>query len=159
MNTTELYNTVMLCYGMISEFCTEETCPIMSGGPSVEYRWPMPSGKGKKETPQSLPAPNYVDNLAGWCFTQLNDTTVFVKDGETYPKTFIPVCKKILGRLFRVFAHLYNCHWESVRTAKAEAHINTSFKHFYFFVKEFNLVDDKSMEPLKHVIDTINASP
>ena len=34
----------------------------------------------------------------------------------------------------------------------AEAHANTLFKHFYYFVKEFNLVDDKEFDPLKELI-------
>jgi len=34
------------------------------------------------------------------------------------------------------------------------AHLNTCFKHFIYFVKEFKLVDDKELAPLK---DTIQA--
>jgi hypothetical protein len=34
-----------------------------------------------------------------------------------------------------------------------EAHLNTAFKHFYLFVKEFDLVDKKEMAPLHHIID------
>ena len=158
---TELYKSKLLCYGMVSEFCTPDVCPTMSGGPSVEYRWPVPSTdkKSRKETPVSMPAAQYVDNLAEWCFTELNDTAVFVRDGETYPKTFLPACKKILSRLFRVYAHIYNCHWAHVRAVKAEAHINTSFKHFYFFVTEFRLVDEKAMEPLRTVIHQLTTAP
>ncbi len=37
-----------------------------------------------------------------------------------------------------------------------EAHLNTGFKHFYLFVKEFDLVDDKEMEPLQDHIDRIH---
>ena len=147
----------MMCYGMVSEVCTPDRCPTMSGGPSVEYRWPVATPGSKKETPVSMPAAEYIGNLADWCFEVLNDTTVFVKDDEPYPKTFIKTCKKLLDRLFRVFAHIYNCHWQDVREAKAEAHVNTSFKHFYFFVKEFNLVDDKAMAPLAPVIRQVAA--
>ena len=28
-----------LLYGTVAEVCTEETCPIMSGGPKYEYLW------------------------------------------------------------------------------------------------------------------------
>ena len=31
---------------------------------------------------------------------------------------------------------------------KQEAHINTCYKHFYYFVKEFGLIQSKEMEPL-----------
>jgi len=29
-----------------------------------------------------------------------------------------------------------------------EPHVNTCYKHFYYFVCEFNLVDKKELEPL-----------
>ena len=38
---------------------------------------------------------------------------------------------------------------------KAEAHGNTLFKHYYYFVKEFALVDEKEFEPLQDLIDRI----
>uniref|UniRef100_A0A8C0JH80 Uncharacterized protein n=1 Tax=Chelonoidis abingdonii TaxID=106734 RepID=A0A8C0JH80_CHEAB len=33
----------------------------------------------------------------------------------------------------------------------SEAHVNTCYKHFYYFVKEFNLIDTKELEPLKEM--------
>lgn len=38
---------------------------------------------------------------------------------------------------------------------QAEAHGNTLFKHFYYFVKEFQMVDDKEFAPLIDLIDKI----
>ena len=32
-----------------------------------------------------------------------------------------------------------------------EAHVNSCYKHFYYFVLEFNLVDSKEFEPLVSV--------
>ena len=29
-----------------------------------------------------------------------------------------------------------------------EAHVNTCYKHYYYFVSEFSLVDKKELEPL-----------
>jgi len=29
-----------------------------------------------------------------------------------------------------------------------EAHVNTCYKHFYFFVTEYDLIDKKELEPL-----------
>ena len=34
-----------------------------------------------------------------------------------------------------------------------EAYLNTAFKRFLFFVKEFDLVTEKDMRPLKDLID------
>ncbi len=45
------------------------------------------------------------------------------------------VAKTILKRLFRVYAHIYHQHFDSVIQLQEEAHLNTSFKHFIFFVQ------------------------
>ena len=34
----DFFNRINLAYGIISEYCTRETCPTMSGGPRYEYR-------------------------------------------------------------------------------------------------------------------------
>ena len=33
VNTIEFYNEISLLYGTLMEFCTQESCPIMSAGP------------------------------------------------------------------------------------------------------------------------------
>ena len=35
VNTTDFYNSTMLLYSTLVEFCTPETCPVMSAGPKV----------------------------------------------------------------------------------------------------------------------------
>ena len=32
-----------------------------------------------------------------------------------FGKNFLPTAKKILSRMFRVYAHVYHCHWEKVK--------------------------------------------
>uniref|UniRef100_A0A096MB78 MOB kinase activator 3A n=1 Tax=Poecilia formosa TaxID=48698 RepID=A0A096MB78_POEFO len=68
--------------------------------------------------------------------------------GTPFPKCFMQVAKKILSRLFRVFVHVYIHHFDRVSQMGAEAHVNTCYKHFYYFVTEFNLTDHKELEPL-----------
>ncbi|UYV65071.1 MOB3B, partial [Cordylochernes scorpioides] len=65
-----------------------------------------------------------------------------------FPKNFIPNCKKILTRLFRVFVHVYIHHFDRLVSIGAEAHVNTCYKHFYYFITEFDLVSQKELEPL-----------
>jgi len=36
-----------------------------------------------------------------------------------------------------------------------EAHLNTCFKHFYYFITEFSLVDKKELLPLQELIDNL----
>ncbi|KAL0181380.1 hypothetical protein M9458_023786, partial [Cirrhinus mrigala] len=58
------------------------------------------------------------------------------------------VCKKILSRLFRVFVHVYIHHFDMICSMGAEAHINTCYKHYYYFISEFSLIDHSELEPL-----------
>lgn len=59
----------------------------------------------------------------------------FFFPGVPFPKNFMSVAKTILKRLFRVYAHIYHQHFDSVMQLQEEAHLNTSFKHFIFFVQ------------------------
>lgn len=63
--------------------------------------------------------------------------------------------KTILKRLFRVYAHIYHEHFGQVVDLSEEAHLNTSFKHFIFFVQEFNLIDKRELAPLQELIDSL----
>lgn len=78
--------------------------------------------------------------------------------GTPFPKTFMQVAKKILSRLFRVFVHVYIHHFDCVSQMGAEAHVNTCYKHFYYFVTEFNLIDHKELEPLVSICVKENKS-
>lgn len=72
--------------------------------------------------------------------------------GVPFPKNFQQVCKKILSRLFRVFVHVYIHHFDSICSMGAEAHINTCYKHYYYFISEFNLIDHSELEPLVRLV-------
>lgn len=63
------------------------------------------------------------------------DRYVCLITGVPFPKNFMSVAKTILKRLFRVYAHIYHQHFDSVMQLQEEAHLNTSFKHFIFFVQ------------------------
>ncbi|ETO08927.1 mps one binder kinase activator-like 1A, partial [Reticulomyxa filosa] len=75
--------------------------------------------------------------------------------GVQFPKNFRSICKTILKRLFRVYGHIYHSHIEKMAQLECEAHLNTCFKHFIYFVKEFKLVDDKELAPLKDIIQAM----
>lgn len=66
---------------------------------------------------------------------RLTDIHVYLIIGVPFPKNFMSVAKTILKRLFRVYAHIYHQHFDSVMQLQEEAHLNTSFKHFIFFVQ------------------------
>ena len=84
------------------------------------------------------------------------DVTVIVwLTGVPFPKNFMNIAKTILKRLFRVYAHIYHQHFQQVIKLAEEAHLNTSFKHFIFFVKQFDLVDKRELAPLQELIDKL----
>lgn len=91
-----------------------------------------------------------------WVEKQIYDESVFPPDSSTeFPKSFTKTCKKILSRMYRVFVHVYIHHFDQLTAMNAEAHGNTLFKHYYYFVKEFDLVDAKELEPLQDLIERI----
>jgi MOB kinase activator 1 len=141
---------VNLLYGMVTEYCTPKTCPIMSAGSKYEYYW---SDGVKYKKPSKLSAPEYVDELMHWTHKQLSDTALFpTKLGTAFPKTFKSTVKAICRRLFRVYAHIYLHHMDTIQLVKSEMHLHTSFKHFYLFCKQFELVDKKEWTPLNDIL-------
>ncbi|KAB0405250.1 hypothetical protein E2I00_004641 [Balaenoptera physalus] len=173
VHVVDFFNRINLIYGTICEFCTERTCPVMSGGPKYEYRW---QDDLKYKKPTALPAPQYMNLLMDWIEVQINNEDIFPtcvarspsltiypekvclaedEDGVPFPKNFLQICKKILCRLFRVFVHVYIHHFDRVIVMGAEAHVNTCYKHFYYFVTEMNLIDRKELEPLDGGVSSV----
>lgn len=91
-----------------------------------------------------------------WIEQQINNEDLFpVTVGISFPKNYISSVKKIMTRLFRVFVHVYIHHFDKLVGIGAEPHINTCYKHFYYFVSEFSLVDKKELEPLKQLTERL----
>ena len=103
-----------------------------------------------------------------WVETQINDEQVLlcwryrklylqtfqlfpVTTDIPFPKSFQPQCKKILTRLYRVFVHVYVHHFDRIMSIGAEPHVNTCYKHFYYFVTEFDLINEKEFAPLQEM--------
>eukprot|EP00026_Physarum_polycephalum_P015928 Phypoly_transcript_16732.p1 GENE.Phypoly_transcript_16732~~Phypoly_transcript_16732.p1 ORF type:complete len:225 (+),score=31.32 Phypoly_transcript_16732:99-773(+) len=153
MNTIELYNNMNLCYGIVNNFCTPNSCPHMNAGPKAQYYWP--ADKNKKEKPLDLPAAEYIEKVVGWILELLDDNSIFPEHTSEFGPNFLPTVKKILSRMFRVYAHIYHSHLDKMKSLEAEAHLNTCFKHFYYFTKEFDLIAAKEMVPLEGVISQL----
>lgn len=156
VNTVHFYNAANMIYGTCAEFCTEQACPVMSAGPKFEYLWKDNTAKYKK--PTRVSAPVYIDNLLSWVNDQIGNSQLFpVDENDKFPKNFLQQVKVIYKRLFRLYAHIYYSHFEKIRAIGANAHLNTCFKHFVFFIQEFNLVDDAEMQPLARLIKKFSA--
>jgi MOB kinase activator 1 len=148
-----------MLYSTVTEFCSPTACPTMSAGQRYEYLWadPLPpstTSPGKSTTPHSktlsvagggargeplkMSAPEYVDTLMTYIQSRIDDETTFPsKIGVPFPRGFQGVVKTIWRRLFRVYAHVYCEHFSVIVGLGLESHLNTSFKHFVLFAKEF----------------------
>lgn len=111
-----------------------------------EYQFPLPHHSVSPSHPFSP-----LGHKGKRSFLAASYLFLFVPLGVPFPKNFLQICKKILCRLFRVFVHVYIHHFDRVIVMGAEAHVNTCYKHFYYFVTEMNLIDRKELEPLVSV--------
>ncbi|VDN05632.1 unnamed protein product [Thelazia callipaeda] len=150
VNVLDFFNQVSMLFGTISDHCTKESCPKMCAGPKFEYIWM----DGQKNI--NCPAPLYIDYLMTWIHEQLDDENVFPSQiGQPFPPNFLYITKAIAKRLFRVYAHVYHQHLELIEQLNAVEHLNTSFKHFMLFIREFDLIDSKQLAPLRSFIDQV----
>lgn len=150
VNTVDFFNAASVLYGALEEFCTPVTCPVMRAGRKYEYLW---ADGVKYKKPVRLSAPEYIEKLFDWIEGQMDDSNVFPVDyGKAFPPNFRDIVRRIFKRLFRVYAHIYHSHFKSVVALGVEAHLNTCFKHFIFFTKQFNLIDEKELAPLRELI-------
>jgi len=153
VHVVDFFNRVNVIYGILSEFCTEQSCPTMSGGAKYEYHW-CDGVQYKK--PTALPAPQYISLLMDWIEAQINNEDIFpIKVGVPFPKNYLQTVRKMLSRMFRVFVHIYIHHFDKLVAMGAEPHVNTCYKHFYYFTTEFNLVKKEELEPLRHLTEKI----
>jgi len=151
VNTVDFYNQINMLYGTIQDYCTEESCSIMTAGPKYEYHWSDGTAR-----PIKCSAPKYIDLLMTWVQEQLEDDKIFPETiGVPFPKNFQSICKNILKKLFRVYAHIYHCHFPIIIQLGEEPHLNTSLKHFVYFCNEFNLIEQKQFAPLSDLIDKL----
>ncbi|OZJ05529.1 hypothetical protein BZG36_01909 [Bifiguratus adelaidae] len=138
-NTFEFFNYITMFHGIISDYCTPHTCPVMSGGPGVEYAW---IDANQKKTRYS--APHYFDTMATWIHGQLADESRFpTKSGLEFPKDFVYTVRTIFRHLIRVLIHIYHSHYDKILNLTAEAHFNALFAHFVCFGKEFELLEQR----------------
>lgn len=72
-----------------------------------------------------------------------------------FPKNFVTIIKQIFTRFFRVFAIIYTHHYSKLEQVGGVSHLNTSFKHFMYFVWEFDLVANSELDALKDIVQEI----
>ncbi|GFN98738.1 mob kinase activator 2 [Plakobranchus ocellatus] len=143
-HTISFFNHVNLLYGVVSEYCTAETCPSMSAPDNVQYFWYDDKGKKSKHT-----APQYIDFVMAHIQKLVNDEAVFpTKFDHAFPADLEVVVKRIHKYLFHVLAHMYHAHYSLLRQLHLHAHLNTVFTHLMVFTSKFDLVPDRETDIL-----------
>lgn len=149
----DFHKQVCWLYATISEHCTRQQCPEMTAGMN-KYLW----SHEPERRPVDLCASEYIYHSLEWVQQQLDDDDMFPAKSvnKEFPPNFGLVAQTIAKRLFRVFAHVYHHHLTHVRILKEEAHMNTSLKHFIYFVKEFDLITPNELAPLKDYVEKLD---
>jgi hypothetical protein len=146
LHCIDFLNLMNLLYGLVYEHaCRTESCPRMTAGPAYEFLW-NPSNKRGVER---VPAPKYIEFVLAWAEQELYSLADHAANRKS--------CRKLAQRFHRIFAHFYHHHLADLLEMNALAHLNTSYLHFYFFVKEFQLVGAKELEPMRALIELLLA--
>lgn len=141
----DFFNNLNHFYGVISEFCSIQSCPNMSASNGLAFTWP---DQNKRQV--SLPAPTYIDYVMSWVQKLLDDESVFpTKSGREFHPSFPSTAKHIYKQLFRIFAHIYHAHFNEILHLSLEAHFNSLFAHYVAFGKEYDLVDPTDFQDLQ----------
>jgi len=141
-NIFDFYQNLNLFYGVVSECCTQQSCPAMSAGPSLNYTWINHDRKSVQ-----LPAPTYIDYVMTWIQNLLDDEATFpTKSGRDFSQSFPSTAKHVYRQLLRVFAHIYHSHYTQILHLRSEPHFNSLFAHFLAFGKEYELLDIKDIK-------------
>ncbi|KAJ6621765.1 Mob1/phocein [Mycena sp. CBHHK59/15] len=141
VNIFDFYTNLNEFYGVLTEFCTQQNCPTMSAGTTLNYTW---INQDRKHV--HLPAPTYIDYVMTWVQNMLDDDNVFpTKSGQDFPPSFPSTVKHIYRQLLRVFAHIYHAHYAQILHLRSEPHFNSLFAHFLAFGSEFELLELKDV--------------
>jgi len=93
-----------------------------------------------------------------WVEDQINNESLFPSSSDTpFPRNYLAVVKQIFTRMFRIFAIIYTNHFTKLEQMGAAAHLNTSFKHYMFFIWQFDLVDARELVALQHIVGELRA--
>lgn len=151
LNVFEFYNHLNKFYGVIAEYVTPERYPTMNADPRTEYVWMTTPNRSV-----SLPANQYIEYALTWMSNKINDQSIFpTKSGMAFPPSFAKDIKGICRQMFRIIAHIYWNHFEKLVHLSLEAHWISYFSHFISFIREFDLLDSKELEPLSMLIDNL----
>tara|TARA_B100000780_G_C21002573_1_gene401145 strand:- start:12 stop:692 length:681 start_codon:yes stop_codon:yes gene_type:complete len=152
VNTVDFFNEVSLLFGLVAAEGSEMFTSKGEGFPTgFEYRWA--DGVTIKK-PIRCSSPEYVDYVMTWVDGQINNEQIFPPSEDVpFPDNFFNYIRDIFKRLFRAFAIIYSQEplFAIFTSIEAAPHLNTSFKHFMFFVLEHKLVAPQEMKAIDNI--------
>ena len=148
----DLFKHVNKACGVLTPYCTPQTCPKMTAGPKFQWVWSDETGVCE------VSAPQYTNAILTWLQIQFDDDELFPnKLGPSFPADFHEQVKLMMYKMFILYAHIYHHHFTDMQIMDAEAHLNTSFKYFIYFSREYSLIADDDFKPLKELIRAVFA--
>ena len=148
VNAVEYLNRVDKLYASCSLFCTSDTCPMFNAGPHYHYFWEDES----TTDPVQLSTPEYLLQLKLWTKRNLANQTLFPRtNGEPLSANAKAILETVFRRTTRILAHLYLCHFKSVRNFQVEPVINTILAHYTLFALRYKMISPTDVEMLAPV--------
>ena len=151
----DFFNEVSLIWGIITDMGLPSYRPGEGFPPGFEYLW---ADGVTVKTPIVCSSSEYAEYVMAWVEVQVNNEAVFPSSAAAaFPKNYLSVVKQIFTRMFRLYAIIYTQHFSRLEEMGAAVHLNTSFKHFIFFVWEFELVDPRELGALSRIVAELRA--
>lgn len=155
-HTDSIFRSIDALFQGITTFCTAQSCPTMTAGKGYKYIWHEQNHNRDQNNTLEVSAPDYIALLISYIQSNLSNRDFFpLSSSGNYPVNFDDIVKQIMNKAFRFYAHVYYHHMKQLKSANLDLSFNSSFRHFVFFVYEFNLIDKDQVEPLRDTIQTI----
>lgn len=152
----QFFHEVELLYTSCSLFCTSDTCPMFNAGPQYMYFWDDVDAAN----PIQVSAPEYFTNLKRFIKRNLQDPTIIPnKSGTPLDENQLNVIKACYRRLFRILAHLYVCHFQTISAIKdpdAVEVMNSILIRYTKFAIDQKLIEYDDVKMLNPVFQAIN---
>mmetsp|Transcript_2590 Transcript_2590/g.2564 ORF Transcript_2590/g.2564 Transcript_2590/m.2564 type:complete len:334 (-) Transcript_2590:125-1126(-) len=139
--------------------CTRYRCPRMYERKNIAYVWTYDDeGNPSKSIKRKLSAPDYIVKVIHINATllkriQLIETVDNADEVDVEQHELL--CKTIAHLICQVYCHILYWHHDAFAQLEALPHLNTCFKWFIFFCKQFRLLDDTDLEPLQDLLARI----
>lgn len=140
-NFITLYEDIQKLVTLAEGTCAN--CRRMNAGPHIVYKW----ADEERPKPMKLPALAYMTMLQRYSFMVITGDPPLSsrKDART-------LVQMLLKRFFRVYAHLYLEHYDTLQERQRVHFVNQCFQRYLRFVRSSDLVSMSDMSPLAELI-------